>query len=906
MHSPLISKIRCNHPNKKGSRNANRNHLIYIATREGVDLSPLSDGTPVRSGLFGNFDISDVQSAGNSLYQLSAEGIPIFRGIISLSSEDAAELGYTTKAAWELYMKDVMPDIGREFNIPVDKLFWAAAVHMENGHPHCHYMFWRNDHKTQSCFIHPSRQNKCRELLSARMFEDERQQQILNKTASRDSILRLEKEVLGKIRNDDLKDVSEMLLDLCHDLPQTGRLNYKFLSPELKYKVDHISDTLFQNPAIQKKAAEYSLAVKRLSETYSPSELHHKVNIERAQTDLYTRSGNIILKEAKAILSALTPELPLPQNIPDTPYSPMADFPIPPANDPGIFSIMPDPESVFTGTKELCFMTEKNDNLLSAQTLFYQKKDYDNAINLLNKEVKAHNVPAFELLGKIYTQTSQNDFAHIYYEKALQGFQYLAQHEPSDSWKLGYYYYKIGKFYEQGLGVTQNYQAAIKYFSEASKLGNQYASYSLGRMYLHEKGIQFTAENRSGYINTISSLFRASADSGFSYAAYAYASLCETEHLPETNISQYYLQALNAFKKEADQNPSDFVLYRLGTMYYRGLGMDTPDTDLAVKYFKQAADFKNPNALYALGKIYSDPNESLYDPVTAEKYLSSAIQEKNIYAKCALGELYLQPESPLFSPDKAVQLLLESAEDNSRALFILGKYYLNPDMPDYSPDTGEAYLRKAILRGNTQAQYFLGKLYADNGNIEEALKLLTPLADDNHTYSQLVLGKLYAQHDTNYFNPDLAHSYLKKAYESGLEFAQYQLAKFYLDKNTGFYSPEKALSLLQPLAESGNDFAQAELGCLYLWGNHSNIPQNTSLAFYWLNLACLQNNSFAQNNIDLYNRVTLQSFAYKIYNSLFHNLSFSTLRRRQRLEDLKYYQSLSAEHKRAKQHEHQI
>ena len=74
MHSPLISKIRCNHPNKKGSRNANRNHLIYIATREGVDLSPLSDGTPARSGLFGNFDISDVQSAGNSLYQLSAEG----------------------------------------------------------------------------------------------------------------------------------------------------------------------------------------------------------------------------------------------------------------------------------------------------------------------------------------------------------------------------------------------------------------------------------------------------------------------------------------------------------------------------------------------------------------------------------------------------------------------------------------------------------------------------------------------------------------------------------------------------------------------------------------------------------------------------------------------------------------
>lgn len=46
MHAPLISKIRCHNPNKQKSRVCNRNYLIYIATREGVDLSdPLYDQT---------------------------------------------------------------------------------------------------------------------------------------------------------------------------------------------------------------------------------------------------------------------------------------------------------------------------------------------------------------------------------------------------------------------------------------------------------------------------------------------------------------------------------------------------------------------------------------------------------------------------------------------------------------------------------------------------------------------------------------------------------------------------------------------------------------------------------------------------------------------------------------------
>lgn len=85
MHSALISKIRCNNPNRKSARIANRNHLTYIGTREGVDLSPSDQAytekeeskvfkgsddptylkymaeRPGSHGLFGNIDVRNIK-----------------------------------------------------------------------------------------------------------------------------------------------------------------------------------------------------------------------------------------------------------------------------------------------------------------------------------------------------------------------------------------------------------------------------------------------------------------------------------------------------------------------------------------------------------------------------------------------------------------------------------------------------------------------------------------------------------------------------------------------------------------------------------------------------------------------------------------------------------------------------
>lgn len=327
-HNILMSKIRCNSPNQKSTPTKNKNHLLYIATREGVDLTPSQhdffNKNFISHGLFGNLNqekIADIDDLGKDIYELS-KNKSVMRGIVSLSEEDALELGFDQKNSWEAYMHSVMPAIGKEFNIPVDRLSWVAAVHMEKGHPHAHYMFWRNDDRILNSFIHPVKQQRCREVLSAKMFESERQQEIINKTMFRDLIIEIGKDLFsekkeeilsmivpgmhmrcipGKISEKSLDKMSEYLLDIVQTLPKTGRISYKLLPPATKEKLDKIVGVLVKSPELCSAYESYINSIKNISKTYSVTGDKSERNIEKARKDIYTRLANIILKNAAQI-----------------------------------------------------------------------------------------------------------------------------------------------------------------------------------------------------------------------------------------------------------------------------------------------------------------------------------------------------------------------------------------------------------------------------------------------------------------------------------------------------------------------------------------------------------------------------------------------------------------------------
>lgn len=350
MYAPLISKIRCHNPNQKKSKICNKNYLVYIAIREGVDLTPTSrDQTlqkeiqamedpklqtaapndlyikyiaerPRSNGLFGNISQLDPTALGNHLADLTANGRNIYRGIISLHWKDALELGYDKKENWESYIRSILPDVAAQFGIPIDKLQWAAAVHMEKSHPHCHYMFWNSESNIRSPYIHKSTQRKCRELLSKEMFKAEYEQAVIDKTTARDLLIDLGKEniisdfeafksepvlgttvtaIPGRIHDDFLDTIKVQIHDIIQVLPSKGRLSYSLVPSEAKKKIDNLTETLFLHPDFKKAYSTYITSVENLAKTYSPSAKELQYSINAAKQDIYKRIGNIILSSVK-------------------------------------------------------------------------------------------------------------------------------------------------------------------------------------------------------------------------------------------------------------------------------------------------------------------------------------------------------------------------------------------------------------------------------------------------------------------------------------------------------------------------------------------------------------------------------------------------------------------------------
>lgn len=338
MVRPLISKIRCNNPNKKSSPMRNHNLLVYIGSREGVDISnpeldklvqedalqgiiSISDTemtasrTTCENGLFGNIETEDIHKLANYVTGLTRDGKNIYNGIISLHEEDALRLGYDTKEAWINSMNAVMPDIAREFHIPIDKLAWTAALHMEAGHPHCHYMFWQTNDKVRSPFIHSSVQDRCRMSISKIFLEADREAATINKTLARDSSIAMTKEELNKlseilnpsaaisnrVKQNDIDTLSAKMKNLVDALPSTGRITYKLLPVETKLMADDIVRDLCDRPDIKKELEKYYDSVEQISDSYSANQQKKDINKVHAKDDINKRLANVVLATAKTI-----------------------------------------------------------------------------------------------------------------------------------------------------------------------------------------------------------------------------------------------------------------------------------------------------------------------------------------------------------------------------------------------------------------------------------------------------------------------------------------------------------------------------------------------------------------------------------------------------------------------------
>ena len=500
------------------------------------------------------------------------------------------------------------------------------------------------------------------------------------------------------------------------------------------------------------------------------------------------------------------------------------------------------------------------------------KKDPEKAFEILSIESKSGNILATYDIGKLYDSQmlKSNDgdtLSQQYYSKAFEDFHKLLSivsmsDDKRDNWTKSYLNYRIGKMYEYGLGVTQDYNSAIEHYKLSE---NKYAYFALGNIYKYGSGVETDyAKAFDYYMRSLSS------KGGMPFASYAVGQAYELGQGVEkdlTSAHNFYAEALTGLEKVFTKNHDDNISYKLGMMYLNGKGTDI-DLECAEKYLLLSADSNNYKAQYMLGKLYQ--SDSKKDLQKAEKVLikgAENAQDKTGLCEYSLGKLYLSQERY----DKAASYLERSAaKDNYYAAYTLGKLYQEQfndntqaekyllQAADHKDDTmgiaayrlGKLYLsennrRKALQyftnaadKDSIPGMYAAGKILLDSRKsteVSKGIRYLSSAADKDFEPAIYTLGKYYSS-----FNNTKAKEYLKRsAFEYNDPNAQYILGKVYLSENKN----EMAEKCFRQCALNGNNSGQLAYGLMLLRDGQKKA------AYQWLRKSARSGNDIAKKII---------------------------------------------------------
>ena len=220
-------------------------------------------------------------------------------------------------------------------------------------------------------------------------------------------------------------------------------------------------------------------------------------------------------------------------------------------------------------------------------------------------------------------ETAFRQFRDGQFERARELFRQGADGGDSECMRM------LGIMHLKGLGVSQDSQAALKWFKSAA-LTNRVALYNLAEMYWFGDGVEKDVQRAAD-------LFRRSADSGFPPAQ-----------------------------------------YRLGEFYLKQRDRDLNDEASAINWFKESAKNGVEQAKVYLAQAYASGVGVSRNLAECRRLLEEAAGNGAADAQADLGALYLKGEGVAQDISRAAELLQKAAARNRPiAQFNLAALYAN-------------------------------------------------------------------------------------------------------------------------------------------------------------------------------------------------------------------------------------
>lgn len=483
------------------------------------------------NGLFGyiNGKFSDKYSTSEMqkyVRKISTPHRNVFHSVFSFTPESAVEAGLNTLDDWENWVKYHISDIANCMNMKIENIEYLAAVHLKEGQPHVHIIWWDKQQQVLINKVDPLICDKIRIDAIRSTYHD----QFVALHNNEDKLIRKLRSDIADYAASSLAEIPSDVysrkiiagIEHIHDIiPKKGRTAYKYMPAEVKKEIDILSHFIIDNNPDFRSTYEEICELRRLynemlhSDETNYGKLQLATFMGKINDEIESSIGNailkLIMKEQKAghwntsadnsFQAHNDTELPHDEAPPFFNDKPDSDQNIDRNATPGPNNDLPHGEAPVSRKLYISsFAIREARNAV-------KDKDYDRALELFSKEADKGNILAkYEIADLCRRNLCQGNAFEIYRE-ALNGFLEI---EPRTSQKA-YVHHRIGRMFYDGYGTDIDYEEAFKWLKKAADEGNHLSEFIVGKMLCNGTGAERDTEAGTEYLTR-------AANSGNEYA----------------------------------------------------------------------------------------------------------------------------------------------------------------------------------------------------------------------------------------------------------------------------------------------------------------------------------------------------------------------------------------------------
>lgn len=493
---------------------------------ENIDRASEEMFTEPENGLFGviNGKFSDSYSTVEMqkyVRKISTPHRNVFHSIFSFTPESAAEAGLNTLDDWENWVKYHISDIANGMNMKIENIEYLAAVHLKEGQPHVHIMWWDKEQQVLINKVDPIICDNIRIAAIKSTYHDQfvklhnSEDRLLKKL--RNEIDERTSNVIADIPSDDYSRIIISGIEKIHDIiPKSGRTAYKYMPANVKEEINKLSHFIIDNNSQFKSTYDEICNLHRLynemlhSDETNFGKLQLATFMGKLNDEVESSIGNailkLILKEQKAghwnIPAANPLQIPHDTEVPHDDAPTFFNDDLPHDDTPTFIN-----DEVPHGEAPVMRKLYISSYAIREARNAARDKDYFRALELFSKEVEKGNILAKYEVADLYRRNVCPGNAHESYREALDGF---LQIEPRTRQKA-YVHYRIGRMFYDGYGTAVNYPEAFKWLKKAADEGNHLSEFVVGKMLCNGMGTERDTAAGTEYLTR-------AANSGNEYA----------------------------------------------------------------------------------------------------------------------------------------------------------------------------------------------------------------------------------------------------------------------------------------------------------------------------------------------------------------------------------------------------